>query len=226
VSYCDEESTNSATLAGILHGERVNTLTHGLGCLISVVAGIYLVCMAVAQGDMLRIVGCAIFAASMIAVYAASTMSHAVSDPERRHFYRQLDQGFIYFLIVGTFTPFSLAYLHSVGWWLFLGLAWALAIFGFVSKVILAHRINGVAVVSYIALGWMPIIPAVWLYSLAPPVMLWLILSGGLCYTVGTIFLVSDVERYHFHGIWHLFVIAGSTLHFYAVLVFVALPVG
>ncbi len=222
VSCCNDEITNETTLAGILHGERLNTLTHGLGCLVSAIAGVYLVYTAVAQGGMLRIAGCTIFASSMIAVYAASTLSHAVSDPARRHFYRQLDQGLIYFLIVGTFTPFSITYLNGIGWWLFLGLAWAFAICGFVSKVILSHRIHGVAIISYIALGWMPIVPVIWLAYLAPQAMIWLVVTGGLCYTFGTIFLITDIERFHFHGIWHVLVIAGSATHFYAVLRFVA----
>ena len=128
----------------------------------------------------------------------------------------------IYLLIVGTYTPFALEYLRFGWWWLFLLLMWTAALVGFLSKLLFLHRIDAVTIWSYVSLGWLPIIPA-WIYlDLVPWGALAWILIGGLCYTAGTVFLVLDHRRFHFHAIWHLFVIAGSVCHFYAVFLFVA----
>src|SRR6476620_3551375 len=125
-------------------GEFVNTLTHGLGAVLSVAAGLVLLPAAAATGDWWRVAGCSIFVVALIGVYIASTLSHAVSHPEYRHWFRMLDQGFIYLLIVATYTPFSLAFLRFGWWWLFLAIMWGIAAFGFISKVIFAHRVNAV----------------------------------------------------------------------------------
>ena len=182
----------------------------------------FLVVGEISKGNAWRIVGCSIFASSLVAVYAASTLSHLFSDPRWRSFFRVLDQGFIYFLIVGTYTPFALAYLRTPGWLTYLGIMWAIALIGFCSKLFFQHRVDRVAVWSYIILGWMPIVPLIALIGSAPAAALWLLLAGGLCYTLGTIFLVADLQRYHFHAIWHTLVIAGSTCHYFVILVFVA----
>jgi hemolysin III len=202
--------------------ELLNTLTHGFGLLLSVIASIILLQTSLAHGDPWRIAGCGIFSAALIAVYAASTLSHVVSHRQWKHWFRMLDQGLIYLLISATYTPFALAFLRFGPWWVFLGVMWAGAISGFISKVFFVHRINAATVWSYLLLGWLPIVPAVLtLGSVPSPALLWLG-AGGLCYTLGTVFLVLDVQRYHFHAIWHLWVIGGSTCHFVSVLFFVA----
>jgi hemolysin III len=99
---------------------------------------------------------------------------------------------------------------------------WVIALLGFCSKILFVHRIDGVAVWTYVALGWMPILPANSLIEVVPAAALWWMLVGGLFYTAGTVFLVSDIKRFHFHGIWHTCVIAGSACHFFAILYFVA----
>ncbi len=201
--------------------EFLNTLTHGFGLMLSIVAAIILIRSSLAYGDVWRVVGCGVFAIGLIAVYAASTLSHCVSNRRWKHWFRMLDQGLIYLLITATYTPFSLAYLRQPQWWVFLGIMWAASLVGFVSKVFFVHRINAVTVWSYLLLGWMPIVPAVAAYGTVPlPALEWL-LAGGLCYTLGTVFLVVDLQRYHFHAIWHLWVIGGSTCHFLSVLFFV-----
>ncbi len=203
--------------------EVANTMTHGLGFLLSVLGAAALTIGVLGKGDAWRVAGCLIYAPSLVAVYAMSTLSHICSDRKLKHFFRTLDQGCIYLLIVGTFTPFSLAFLRTVPWSIFLGVMWTIAILGCYSKVFLAHRIHGVSIWIYIALGWMPIAAARTLIECVPPVGLWLLLVGGLCYTLGTAFLMHDHRVRHFHALWHLFVIAGSTCHFFAILLYVAL---
>lgn len=202
--------------------EAANSLTHGLGLVLSLAGSAVLLVRLIAQPDAWRLLGCGIFALALVAVYAASTLSHAVSHPEWRRTFRILDQSCIYLLIVGTYTPFALEYLRSGWWWLFLGLMWTAALVGFVSKSLLRHRIDAVTTWSYVLLGWLPILPA-WIYvQYVPAGALAWILIGGLCYTLGTVFLVLDYRRLHFHAIWHLLVMSGSACHFYGVFLFVA----
>ena len=202
--------------------ELLNTLTHGAGLLLSIAAAIILLRTSFAQGDIWRVLGCSVFGGALIAVYAASTLSHLVSHRHWKHWFRMLDQGLIYILISASYTPFALAFLRQPLWWLFLGVMWAGALCGFVSKVFFVHRINAVTVWSYLLLGWLPIVPALTTTGLVPiPALSWLA-TGGVCYTLGTVFLILDLQRYHFHAIWHLWVIVGSTCHFLSVLFFVA----
>jgi hemolysin III len=209
-------------LSRSLAEELANSLTHGIGLILSLVGGLLLIGEVLAQPNTWRLAGCGIFASALVAVYAASTLSHAVTRPSWRLAFRILDQAFIYLLIVGTYTPFALEYLRFGWWWVFFSLIWAAALVGFFSKLIFLHRINAVTIWSYVLLGWLPIIPA-WTYlDVVPWGALVLIFVGGLCYTAGTVFLVLDHRPFHFHAIWHLFVMAGSSFHFCGVLFYVA----
>jgi hemolysin III len=202
--------------------EVVNSVTHGIGLILSLAGSSILIIRVLSQPDPWRLVGCGSFATALMAVYAASTLSHAVPRPAWRRTFRILDQGCIYLLIVGTYTPFALEYLRFGWWWLFLVLMWTAALIGFLSKLLLLHRIDAVTIWSYVSLGWLPVIPASVYLDLVPWGAIAWILIGGLCYTAGTVFLVLDHRRFHFHAIWHLFVIAGSICHFCAVFLFVA----
>jgi hemolysin III len=202
--------------------EVLNSLTHGIGFLLAMLGAGLLMFKVLAGGEMLRIVGCGIFAAALVGVYAASTLSHVVLHPERRRWFRILDHVLIYVLVVGTFTPFALVYLTSGGWWLYLAAMWAIAVLGITAQVCYGQRVANARYWSYIVLGWMPILPGVASIGSAPTEMLQLVLGGGLCYTFGTIFLVYDGVRFYFHAVWHLLVMAGSALHFIAVYYYVA----
>jgi hemolysin III len=202
--------------------EIVNALTHGAGLALSVVGAALMVAVVMTHGDSWRVLGCSVYVASLIAVYAMSTLSHGCTTPRWRDFFRALDQGFIYLLIAATYTPFSLAYLRTAPWWLLLGAVWAIALYGFISKVFFAHRLNAVAIWPCIVLGWMPTISVPALSSVVPIGAFWWMLVGGICYSLGTIFLICDSKVRHFHAVWHLFVIAGSVCHFVAILFFVA----
>jgi hemolysin III len=202
--------------------ERLNTITHGFGFLLSVVGAAVMLHYVITHGDLWRCTGCGVYAATLVGLYASSTLSHSASHPDHKRRFRMLDQAFIYLLIVGTFTPFALVYLRT-GWWLaFLTLYWAIGLFGFFSKLILGHRVDCVAVWIYLFLGWMPIVAAVPLIGMVPAVPLWWMLFGGICYSAGTLFLMNDHRMKHFHAVWHVFVIAGSAFHFFAILHYVA----
>ncbi len=201
--------------------EVANSITHGLGLLLSVLGAIAMSIWVLREGDSWRMLGCLIYTPALVTVYAMSTLSHCCSAPNLRRFFQTLDQGFIYLLIVATYTPFSLAFLRTSPWWLFLAVMWTIAMFGFLSKVLLAHRIDGVSIWIYVMLGWMPVITAFSLVGLVPAAAMWWMLIGGLCYTVGTAFLIFDNRVRHFHALWHLFVIAGSACHFFVIMFFV-----
>jgi len=149
--------------------EFANALTHGLGFVLSVVAAIVLVVRVLREGDGWRVLGCLIYSSSLVALYAMSTLSHSCSTPSRKRLFRMLDQGCIYLLIVATYTPFSLAFLRALPWWLFLAVLWIIALFGFLSKTLLAHQVDGISIWLYLGLGWLPVVSA---SSLAGPVPL------------------------------------------------------
>lgn len=201
--------------------ELVNAATHAIGLVLAIVGALVMAQGVLMNDDAWRGLGCGVYLASLVAVYAMSTLSHSATSPRWKSLFRRLDQGFIYVLIVATYTPFSLAYLHDVRWWLLLGAMWLVAILGFAAKVFFAHRVEAVSLASYILLGWMPVLAAPALLQWVPAGALWSMLGGGICYTAGTLFLVYDERVRHFHALWHLCVIAGSACHFLGILVFV-----
>jgi hemolysin III len=217
----DHDTTQRA--AGTLSRaeEIANSITHGIGLILSLPAGIFLISRSLAVNDPVLTVGCMAYAFCMVGVYGASTLSHMVASPRWRTFFRTLDQALIYLLIVGTYTPISLAYLRSWPWTALLGAMWAIALVGFVSKIVTAFRVSTLAVWGYVALGWMPVAAAPAVIVAAPAALLWLVMAGGIAYTAGTIFLHLDYKYHHFHAIWHLFVMAGSACHYYAILTYV-----
>lgn len=202
--------------------ELANQITHGIGLLLSLV-GVAVMVAVLGSGDGWRIAGCSVYLASLIGVYAMSTLSHTFEDPKRRMFFRALDQGTIYLLIAATYTPFSMAYLHTVPWWIVLGLVWAIALWGFCSKVLFAYRVEEVSMWPCIVLGMIPFICVPRLVGVVSLAALWWMLLGVAFYTLGLVFWVNDRRVRHFHAVWHLLVIAGSACHFIGILMFVVL---
>jgi hemolysin III len=201
-----------------LRGEdRVNAATHGLGLLLSLVGFQWLMSRAVQFADRWQIAGCAIYASALVAVYAASTLSHHFQRPRLRRFFRILDQAFIFLLIAGTFTPLSLSYLREGAWWLLFAMIWGIALLGFFSKAIFAHRVDAVSTALHLVLGWLPVTAAKPMLSIVPGGLLWWMFYGGLCYTIGVVFLQRDEKVPYFHAVWHLLVIAGSACHFWGI---------
>lgn len=202
--------------------ELANRITHGIGLILSLV-GVAVMVTVLGQGDGWRIAGCTLYLGSLIAVYAMSTLSHTFEDERRRSLFRALDQGAIYLLIAATYTPFSMAYLHTVPWWIVLGLVWAIALWGFSSKVLFAHRVEEVSMWPCIVLGAIPFVCVPSLVGVVSLAALWWMLLGVAFYTLGLVFWVNDRRVRHFHAVWHVLVMAGSACHFIGIFVFVVL---
>lgn len=203
------------------HNELANTITHGLGFLLSIPAALYIVRLALTTGDSWHIAGCAIYGLTLMGVYLCSTLSHIVNEPKWKHFFRQCDQAAIYLFIAGTFTPFAFDYVRD-GLWVLIPIAvWAIALSGSFSKMFLAHRIHGVELPVFILLGWLPGLSAPHVAHVLPMEVLWWMVGGGACYTIGTWFLKNDHRAWWVHSIWHILVIAGSALHFVAIVMYV-----
>ena len=202
--------------AGDESEEWANALTHAIG-FIGAMAGAAMVIDAAAQhGGPWQIRGCAVYGATLIAVYAFSTLSHIVSGAKARYMLRMLDQAMIFLFIAGSYTPIALAWLRTPTWWIFHSLLWAIAVAGFVSKIAFGHRVElgSVSTTIYIILGWMPML-AFWPMLQATPgaLMFWIVM-GGVCYSIGLVFFCYDCRIRYFHAAWHTLVMAGTLCHF------------
>jgi hemolysin III len=196
--------------------ELANTLTHGTGAVASVVALVVLVILAARGGDAWEIVSVALFGATLIALYVASTLFHAAIDPRAKARLEVFDHGAIYLLIAGTYTPFTIGVLRG-GWgWSLFGVIWGLALAGIAFKVFFAGRFRLTSTLIYLAMGWLVIIAAGPMLRQLDPVTLGWLLAGGLAYTAGTPFYHTTRFRYA-HAVWHVFVLAGSVCHVIAV---------
>jgi hemolysin III len=201
--------------------ELVNAVTHGIGFVIATVGSLVMMPSVLAMGQTNLTIGCSVYLLSLVTVYAMSTLSHSATSVRWKSLFRQLDQAFIYVLIVATYTPFALAFLPGHRWDVLLAAMWLVALIGFFAKLLFAHRVETASVVSYIFLGWMPIVAIPTLYHTAPQGVFQAIMAGGAFYTVGTFFLVYDERVKHFHAAWHLCVISGSACHFLGILAYV-----
>ena len=200
-------------------GEEIaNSIIHGAGLIASVVAIPILVLAAIAQRDPWQVIGGAIFGATLVLLYFTSTLYHALPDCEAKRVMRVLDHSAIYLLIAGTYTPFMLGVLRGPWGWSLLGTIWALALFGVLGKWIFRFRFPKLSTVLYIAMGWLILVAIRPLITHVSPAGLAWLVAGGVCYTAGVAFYATDTRLRYGHALWHLFVIAGSTCHFVAVL--------
>lgn len=200
--------------------ELANTVTHGLGALFSLGALVFLVVFSSLNGNAYHIVSSSIFGGSLLLLYSMSTCYHWVRTPHRKNIFRTLDHSSIFLLIAGTYTPFTLVTLHG-GWgWTLFGLVWGLAVIGVMLKTLTRHELKKLSLGLYIAMGWLIIIAAKPLLASVDFGGLALLVGGGLCYTLGIVFYVWQSLAFN-HAIWHLFVLAGSLLHFFAVFFYV-----
>ena len=202
-------------------GEEVaNSLTHGLGIGLAIAALVILVAFAALAHDGYRLASAIVYGITLVLQYAASTLYHALPQPRVKHVFKILDHCGIYLLIAGTYTPFCLVTLRDAnGWWLF-GVIWGLAILGIALEAFWVYRPRWVSALLFLAMGWLVVVSIGPLADNLAPGGLWLLVAGGLAYTIGTVFYV--LERIHYmHAVWHLWVLAGSVLHFLAVLLYV-----
>jgi hemolysin III len=199
-------------------GEEIaNSITHGLGIVLAITGLVVLVCFASLFGNAWHIVSCSIYGATLILLYAASTVYHSIPLPRAKRVLQVIDHSAIFLLIAGTYTPFTLVNLRGPwGWWLF-GIVWALAISGVIIQATPLRRWHAISVVLYLGMGWMIVAAAQPLLRHVPVTGLALLLGGGVAYTGGVVFYLWRGLPYH-HAIWHLFVLAGSVLHFFAIL--------
>jgi hemolysin III len=197
--------------------EIANSVSHGIGLALALAATPILVVMAVRAGNAWNTVGASVFATSMVLLYLASTLYHALTHDKAKRVFRVLDHGAIFLLIAGTYTPFTLGVLRGPWGWTLLGLVWGLAAFGIAMKAITGAKYVWLSVALYIAMGWSAVIAAKEIWFHIPLAGILWILAGGIAYTAGVAFFAAHRVRYH-HLAWHLFVIAGTTCHFFAVL--------
>ncbi len=200
-------------------GERFNGYSHLVGALLALFGGIVLIVQGAGTGNVWKIVSFAVYGATLLMLYSFSTLYHSTRGRAKAVF-QKLDHSAIYLLIAGTYTPFTLVSLHgALGWSLF-GVIWGLALFGIVQECWPGRRTRKLSLAIYVLMGWAAVIaifPLIKALSLAG--FFW-ILAGGLVYTLGIVFYLYD-HRAHWHGIWHLFVIAGSLLHYAAIVLYV-----
>jgi hemolysin III len=197
--------------------EIANAITHGIGLLLSMAGFVVLLVLATLRGTAWHIVACSIYGATLICLYAASTLYHAVICPRAKRALRIFDHSAIYLLIAGTYTPFLLVSLRGPWGWSLFGVIWGLTLAGLLFKFWFVERFLILSTAVYIAMGWLVVIAAKPVIThLSLTAIIWL-LSGGLAYTGGVIFFAAKRIPYS-HAIWHLFVLAGSFCHYFAVL--------
>ena len=200
--------------------EKTNIVSHAIGLALSIVGTLLMLLRASGSGDILHIIGAGIFGASLIALYAASTLYHSAKDPKKRARLRIIDHATLYLLIAGTYTPFTLITLKGwVGWTVF-GVSWGMAVCGVVLKLFFTGRYNLLSTLMYIIMGWIIIFAIKPLVNSIPIDGIFWLIAGGLAYTTGAI--IYSIKKIPFnHAIFHVFVLLGSFCHFVSVYVYV-----
>lgn len=202
-------------------GERFNSISHLVGAVAALVGLVIVVVVAARQGDPWKIVSFSVYGATLFSLYTISTLYHSLRGRAKRIF-RKLDHLSIYFLIAGTYTPFTLVTLRGAWGWTIFGIIWGLALVGIGLEALPQKGNRVLSVVVYVLMGWLVLVALEPLLQALPPAgFIWLLL-GGICYTGGLAFYMFDEKVRHFHGVWHLFVLAGSISHYVTILFYVA----
>jgi len=196
--------------------ELANGITHGIGLALSVVGLIALIVLSVMRGNGWHIAGCTTFGVTLVLLYTASTLYHTFHNPRLKRILKVLDHTAIYLLIAGTYTPFTLVNLRGFWGWTLFSLVWGLSVFGILWKLFHVEKFQIVSTLVYIAMGWLVLIAMKPVMSAVPlSGLVWLV-AGGLFYTIGVLFFAIKRIPYN-HAIWHVFVMAGSICHYFAV---------
>jgi len=202
-------------------GEEIaNSITHGLGAGLAIAGLVLLVYYSAIYGTAWHIVSCAIYGTTLVLLYTVSTLYHSIPSPKFKSVMRILDHSAIFLLIAGTYTPFMLVSLRGPWGWSLFGVIWGTAILGILFQTALQKSWVALTVALYILMGWAVIIAVKPLLNVMPTEGFLLLLYGGVAYTLGTAFYIWKQMRFH-HAIWHLFVLAGSVFHFFAVFYYV-----
>ena len=197
--------------------EIANSISHGLGLVLAIAAVPILLLAAMKAGSAHSLVGVSVFGGTMVLLYLASTLYHSLTHEAAKQLFRLFDHTAIFLLIAGTYTPFSLGVLRGPWGWSLLAAVWTLAILGISLKISKRTRHSPICIALYVIMGWLAIVAVKPMLALIPVPGILLILAGGIAYTGGLAFFAAHRIRYN-HFIWHLFVIAGTTCHFFAVL--------
>ncbi|NIK78630.1 hemolysin III [Paenibacillus castaneae] len=200
--------------------EIANAVTHGIGTGLSIAALVVLIVFAATKGTAFHVVSFTIYGTAMLLLYAASTLVHSFPEGKAKRVFESLDHSFIYVFIAGTYTPILFHIVKgSLGWVLF-GIVWGAAVFGVVFKSFFASKYLFTSTLVYIAMGWIIVFAWKPLTAHLAPGGVQLLVTGGLLYTFGTVFYMWRSFPYH-HAVWHLFVLGGSIVHFFAILLYV-----
>lgn len=202
------------------HGEKLNAWTHLAGAVLALAGSVVLVVRAALGGDAWKLVSVSIYGATLVLLYSFSTLYHSFRG-RAKDILRALDHQGIYLLIAGTYTPFCLVSLRGAWGWSLLAVVWGLALVGGLQELWQASGTRRLSLIIYLVMGWAVVvaIPPL-IEALGIEGFIWLA-AGGLLYTVGIVFFVLDSRLRHAHGVWHLFVIAGSAAHYFAIYFYV-----
>ena len=200
-------------------GEEIaNSVSHGVALLAAAAAVPVLVMASAHHGTALNVAAASVFAATMVLLYAASALYHAIPHAATKRLFRKLDHGAIFLFIAGSYTPFALGALVGPWGWTLLGLIWALAAIGVTLKALDRMRHPVVSTGLYLAMGWLAVVAVKPLLQAVPMPGVALLTVGGMAYTIGVVFFMLDSKLRYAHFVWHLFVVAGTACHFFAVL--------
>lgn len=202
------------------YGEKFNAWTHFVGALLALSGTVFLVVFAVSDGDPWKILSAAIYGGSLLVLYSVSTLYHSLRG-RAKIILRKLDHLSIYLLIAGSYTPFCLVTLRGAWGWSLFGIVWGLALAGMLQELRPRSEARVMSLVIYAVMGWIVLVAiSPLLDALGWTGFLWLA-AGGFFYTVGIVFYIFDGRFRHWHGIWHLFVLAGSFMHYIAIFFYV-----
>lgn len=195
------------------YGERFNAYSHLIGVALAIVGTVFLLIKA-ADSSAYHIVSAAVYGASLIVLYLGSTLYHSIAHRMVKRVLQKVDHCAIYLLIAGSYTPFTLVSLNGAWGWSLFGVSWGLAAFGVIQELLIPQKNRHLSLVIYVLMGWLALVaikPMVSILSIGA--LVWLVL-GGVFYSVGIYWFINDEKIRHGHGIWHLFVLAGSLCQF------------
>ncbi|HEX8541001.1 MAG TPA: hemolysin III family protein [Pseudomonas sp.] len=202
------------------YGEKFNAWSHLVGAVLALVGAVWLLVYASLYGDVWKVVSMAIYGVTLVTLYSASTVYHSVRG-RAKQIMQKVDHFSIYLLIAGSYTPFCLVTLRGVWGWTLFGIVWGLAIIGILQEIKPRSEARVMSIVIYAVMGWIVLVAVKPLLTALGTAGFSFLAAGGALYTIGIIFFAYDTRFRHWHGIWHLFVIAGSLLHFVAICFYV-----
>lgn len=212
---------NSPEISPYPLGEEIaNSITHGAGAVVSIAGLVLLIVFSSLYGQTSHILSCTIYGVTLVLLYTASTLYHSFQQPGIKRIFKIIDHSCIYILIAGTYTPFMLLIVRGVLGWTIFAVVWLLTIMGIIFKVFFVNRFKIISTLAYILMGWLVIFAIKPLFQALPGSGIVWFVSGGMAYTLGTIFYAWKKLPFN-HAIWHLFVLAGSACHFMTVILYV-----